>query len=607
MIDAPTATEAEITPLVVDSEGLTPIEQKTVDTAPAIARSPDAIARRFLKMNDIQAPAHVEPLGLVPPPEKLQSLPPDRKVKVEQAFDIKGQIDSLKQEQKRRGDASVESKPESPQTISLEEKIALISQGKVDVVIQTITPSASAEFSQAIARKIDKLKEQMNQMLAEYPELYNDMASTVHLETIVRKQAREVMTLNKFVVDLLRLTREVQTTPADSLTGKEIVKEKITEYQKLILAARNRINTLLSDDKVLTRYEQIAQMKVNEPELMKKNASKLNTEQQPPITEVANLAQVDQPVVQAESVEQIPSSPAVSELLPTTAVQPTVESVSPEVQPVQPKPEQPAVLAEASKVESKKEQPLSMEEAKALLGENYIGLEGLELLERQYRKLGIDMGFPMIEGEVPPIPFSKEVLEYAKDHGFMLILRPHRINVGDKISSPKNFSEFQQMLDQYPQQNGIFKMVSYSGADNLPLVGQAVLQNENMYHSGWALVPNGVQEESLGKNFYEQQSENEAINREVGKKYLVMHRSITETLMDLQLIYSHLGGPSLENLVVMTKSIDEWRSLNGDEGLIVFAVGYERGRGIKIMQLRKDEHIGDVSASRQIVAVEEQS
>lgn len=487
---------------------------------------------------------------------------------LEVVFDSMVSIVELMDELKDRNAILNENAQKFP-ILSIEERQALISQGKIDQVRASMAPSASQEFTLALDRKRQKLRDELDAKINAKKAILPAVKEQVKEEVIVRRLAREVQKLNSFVVDVLRLIRELKTQPkSEAANVQGVATQQLREYQQLIQASRERINVLLANSKVLARYERMMQIKVNEPELARQQAAA-------PVTKVSeqnvNVAQASVDTTASVQRPGLPSTSASS-----------------------------AELSADEQAYYKKEAyELSVQQAKEILKDNYIGPEGLKLLEAQYQTLNIDVGFPIAEGEIPPVPFSKVALEYARDHNMVLVYRPHRMNIGDRITTPKNFQDFQEMLHQSEQLNGVMVMIDTANSvDNISIGPSVDFKQENKYHSGWVLVPKVPPPEMMNSSWNEQQLLLSKITSVLGGKQLASLRSATETLMDLQILAARFGLTAV-NGVMLTGSFDE----KGNP----YVVGYQgpagKDPGVDVFPMSRERKATDMTASHQILPV----
>src|SRR3989338_6944459 len=136
--------------------------------------------------------------------------------------------------------------------------------------------------------------------------------------------------------------------------------------------------------------------------------------------------------------------------------------------------------------ERRKETGVSIEQAKEILGEDVLGPEAVE------------MTFGFSPENIPPIPFSAEELERAKELKQFLELRVDRTADG----KPLDMNNMHELLQPEFTANNNGKILNSYGQDNSWYKNEDFLKD--VPRASWVLVSKDVIPNSLGKNFLQQ-------------------------------------------------------------------------------------------------------
>ncbi|OGM96483.1 MAG: hypothetical protein A3B86_00285 [Candidatus Yanofskybacteria bacterium RIFCSPHIGHO2_02_FULL_38_22b] len=136
--------------------------------------------------------------------------------------------------------------------------------------------------------------------------------------------------------------------------------------------------------------------------------------------------------------------------------------------------------------ERRKETGVSIEQAKEILGEDVLGPEAVE------------MTFGFSPENIPPIPFSAEELERAKELKQFLELRVDRTADG----KPLDMNKMHELLQPEFTANNNGKILNSYGQDNSWYKNEDFLKD--VPRASWVLVSKDVIPNSLGKNFLQQ-------------------------------------------------------------------------------------------------------
>lgn len=186
----------------------------------------------------------------------------------------------------------------------------------------------------------------------------------------------------------------------------------------------------------------------------------------------------------------------------------------------------------------------TIKRAKEILRRDFLGVEAIKKFEEVVSRLsGRKVEFVL--DDLPPLPYSEEDLQIAKDCGEMLVLRPKVIRIdGEKV--PITLLTLIELTilfskDQLGKPQKVFN----------PSYWYMVEKEENFatsaeeIKSGWSLVKKDVFKGSTRKTWYDQEQllrEYEKNLRERGaKNATVRRRTAAETVFDVLLYYVNTG------------------------------------------------------------------
>lgn len=201
-----------------------------------------------------------------------------------------------------------------------------------------------------------------------------------------------------------------------------------------------------------------------------------------------------------------------------------------------------------------KQEAIDFREVKEILGKDFLGPESIETT------LGIKLSPEELE-QVENIPFTREELEQAKELGMMLVLRvPH-----DTDKQPLTFNRMREILegvdklgDPKKKKSKLFYRQPGDG-----WYKDEVFATGSVTGFGWGLAKKEVLQESLSKNWDEQE--------EILKKWAeennidpqaIRRRTPIEVAYDTMLYY----GANKESLLEGTY---DWTSVRSSDGKFV--------------------------------------
>ena len=201
-----------------------------------------------------------------------------------------------------------------------------------------------------------------------------------------------------------------------------------------------------------------------------------------------------------------------------------------------------------------KQEAIDFREVQEILGKDFIGPEAIETT------LGIKLSPEELE-QVENIPFTREELEQAKELGMLLVLRvPH-----DKDKQPLTLNRMREILageDKLGDPKKKKSKLIYSQP------GEGWYNNEafatgSVTGFGWGLAKKEVLQESLSKNWDEQE---EILKKWAGKNNIdpqaIRRRTPIEVAYDTMLYY----GANKETLLEGTY---DWTSVQSSDGSFV--------------------------------------
>lgn len=471
---------------------------------------------RALRMKGITAPVAEKQNT----PKSVENV--NREELIDKAFNMLADRELMRRDYSRR-EPTIEGHTTS---LTHEDRMKAILDGNVDVAQNSLGPSASHEFKNALGRKINEINAELNALFASDASLYNDMVTRMNQEIGVRKQAREVRRLNNFMMEVMRLKREAQTFKEGvERPSAEVLKTTVDQYNELIHASQERSKKLLEDPAVKARYETLTQMKTREQERMKAK-----------------------------------SEAAVAQNIPNP---------------------------EASKAVM--ESRVTPEKAKEILGDAYIGIDGLKRLNEICTQNGIDMQFDINEADIEPNPFTQEQIKEAKSKGRVLIYRPRKVRIGDQMLNFSDSAAFTRFLNESPIHNGLSNLLVYSNTEALPLANGDI-EKKGGYESGWIMVTAEPIIGTLGKTYQQQDQAIAQLNAEEIKNgnvtTHVRRRTSPEALMDYTLAAA-MGKSLLIDAADWTSSVDIFAPSG-----TAMAVGFSGAKGkeqrLDIESLAKD-------------------
>ncbi|TSC61911.1 MAG: hypothetical protein Greene041614_834 [Parcubacteria group bacterium Greene0416_14] len=225
-----------------------------------------------------------------------------------------------------------------------------------------------------------------------------------------------------------------------------------------------------------------------------------------------------------------------------------------------------------------KQEAIDFKEVKEILGKDFIGPEAVEMA------LGIKLSPEELE-QVENIPFTREELEQAKELGMMLVLRvPH-----DKDKQPLTLNRMREILageDKLGDPKKKKSKLIYSQP------GEGWYNNEafatgGVTGFGWGLAKKEVLQESLSKNWDEQE--------EILKKWAeennidpqtIRRRTPIEVAYDTMLYY----GANKEALLGGTY---DWTSVQSSVGRFVNVGDFDSG-GLNVSRDTRDGRDSDL-------------
>jgi len=225
-----------------------------------------------------------------------------------------------------------------------------------------------------------------------------------------------------------------------------------------------------------------------------------------------------------------------------------------------------------------KQEAIDFGEAKEIMGKDFLGPEAIEAT------FGIKLSSEELE-QVENIPFTPEELEQAKELGMMLVLRvPH-----DKDKQPLTLNRMREILAGEDKlgnpQNKKTKLIYSQPGEGW--YNNEVFATEAVTKFGWGLVTKEVLQDSLSKNWDEQE--------EILKKWAeennidlqtLRRRTPIEVAYDTMLYY----GANKETLLEGTY---DWTSVQSSGGEFVDVGDFDSGglyvysgtRGIRFSNL----------------------
>jgi len=217
----------------------------------------EQVAKRWLKMRGVTPPQGTETAEFL---DKLkEAVGPKRKAPqapkqlVAQAYDLFVEKQDLKDDivAKQR---EVMEPASSSQALTLEEKRKLIRQGRISALLPPAGKALS--YKEVIAKSQARIGEIDNQLeqIFDTPGIYDRFVQDLSHQVRVRRQAREVRSLDRFVENAelvsVRLTREAQV---QGRTLTSIEQQVIDENRALAEEAQARKAELLKDPDVFDR------------------------------------------------------------------------------------------------------------------------------------------------------------------------------------------------------------------------------------------------------------------------------------------------------------------------------------------------------------------
>jgi hypothetical protein len=233
-----------------------------------------------------------------------------------------------------------------------------------------------------------------------------------------------------------------------------------------------------------------------------------------------------------------------------------------------------------------------LQEAKEIFGKNFLGPEAVD----KFFRMGL-MGLPPEKlRELETIPFSREILERAKQIGMMLVLRFSN----DENGAPLTINNMRDMIwgllnhegssgytlgDSKEEELRIFKNYNEYGRGPKAWYDEEEFATKSTPEIGWSLVMKHVLPESIGKSWDDQ----EKILKEWAQKNnfdpnAVRRRTPVEATYD-ELIYRSTNTYSPLDLY-------DWTSVQDSEGRFVLVSDFHSD-GIGFNAYSRDERDND--------------
>jgi len=220
-----------------------------------------------------------------------------------------------------------------------------------------------------------------------------------------------------------------------------------------------------------------------------------------------------------------------------------------------------------------------IERAKEVLGRDFLGVEAIKKLEQELKKVGVNVEFVIRDenGNLPPFPYTKEDLQWAKGNGEMLVLRPEAMLRGGR-EVPLTMIEFRELFRKDPLGKMQTVVYSFRTDANDWYKGEKFATGAGEIKLGWSLVKKDVLDGSTNTNWNDQEQllrQYEAgLKRKGARNASVKRRTGTEAVYDELLYYVNTGERLLPDKY-------DWTQTRSSHGRLV-CVGHFDSTGLRV-------------------------